>query len=524
MMNPIAAVRPLPVQVTPAATSQLNATSQVASTLTQASTQVVLGQQLIGMDSDIYSAKGTLQNISSRYVWEAPGVDKLSQYMAAAIQSGSTSARFQGLGAALMAQLAANGGATIAQSGLLVNDASAPNPLILGLQQSGLREYASNSITFSLTTASGATVTLGLYSSEQGLAVNAQVQGGTLNAKELDGLAALAGSFQSAINGLTQEPPSLQLGALVKLDPTLFTGLQLDAQLVTSSGEPQTFELRLDDQTRSLKLQGPSGEVKMSFDTQGGELLGSQAMRQAALANYLNQFDAAQQRGHGDKQLMGLFKDAFSQLNSVDDNHTRPANSAVALNKNSRLLLSGLADFNASISQPTKQPNPLKPEEADGFSYQASQSTRIDTDPNLRVEQQQQANLRAAWHEGLNPGMDLQLTRDNESQNYRYHEVNDQSNSTTRLGWRKGVMTDASVSQQATQKERVRTYQKGIETSDLNNKTSSSKDRDLLGVLDTLLRQDREAQRIGVQSTLERQVADLSRLWLLQSTSALIEN
>jgi hypothetical protein len=257
MMNPIAAVRPLPVQITPAPTSQLNATSQVASTLTQASTQVVLGQQLIGMDSDIYSAKGTLQNISSRYVWEAPGVDKLSQYMAAAIQSGSTSARFQGLGAALMAQLAANGGATIAQSGLLVNDASAPNPLILGLQQSGLREYASNSITFSLTTASGATVTLGLYSSEQGLAVNAQVQGGTLNAKELDGLAALAGSFQSAINGLTQEPPSLQLGALVKLDPTLFTGLQLDAQLVTSSGEPQTFELRLDDQTRSLKLQGP---------------------------------------------------------------------------------------------------------------------------------------------------------------------------------------------------------------------------------------------------------------------------
>jgi hypothetical protein len=522
MMNPIAAVRTLPVQVAPAAAAQMNATSQAAGTLTRASTQVVLGQQSISMGSDIYSAKGTLESAASRYVWETPGVDKLSQYMAGAVQSGSTSTRFQGLGAALLTQLVANGGGTIAQSGLLVNDASAPDELILGLQQSRLREYASNSITFNLTTASGATVSLGLYSSEQGLAVDAQVQGGTLSAKELDGLAALANSFQSAINGLTQEPPSLQLGALVKLDPSLFTGLQLDAQLVTSSGEQQTFELRLDDQTRSLKLQGPGGEVKMNFDTQGGALLGSQAMRQAAVANYLSQFDAAQKRGHGDEQLMGLFKDAFSQLNSVDDSNTRLASTATALNKNSRLLLSGLADFNASISQPTQQLNPAKPEESDSFNYQVSQSTKIKGGANLSVEQQQQANLKAAWHEGLNPLVALQLTRDSESQNYRYHEVSDQSSSTTRLGLRNGVLTDASVSQQATQKERVRTYQKGIELSDVVNNASSSKDRDLLGTLGALLRQDREAQRIGAQSTLEQQVLGLSNLWLLQSNPTLI--
>ncbi|POG11281.1 hypothetical protein BGP84_16635 [Pseudomonas putida] len=522
-MNPIATVRTLPVQIAPAATAQLDATSQAAGTLTRASTQVVLGQQSISMGSDIYSAKGTLESSSSRYVWETPGVDKLSQYMAGVVQSSSTSTRFQGLGAALLAQLAANGGATIAQSGLLINDASTPNELILGLQQSRLREYASNSITFNLTTASGATVSLGLYSSEQGLAVDAQVQGGTLSAKELDGLAALASSFQSAINGLTQEPPSFQLGALVKLDPSLFTGLQLDAQLVTSSGEQQAFELRLDDQTRSLKLQGPGGEVKMNFDTQGGALLGSQAMRQAAVANYLSQFDAAQARGHGDEQLMSLFKDAFSQLNSVDDNN-RLANSATAMNKNSRLLLSGLADFNASISQPTQQPNPAKPDEPDSFNYQVSQSTRIKGGANLSVEQQQQANLKAAWHERFKPLVALQLTRDSESQNYRYHEVNDQSNSTTRLGLRNGVLTDASVSQQATQKERVRTYQNGIELSDVVNNASSSKDRDLLGSLDALLRQDRKAQRIGAQSTLEQQLLGLSQLWLLQSSPTLIKD
>ncbi|WP_256573837.1 MULTISPECIES: hypothetical protein [unclassified Pseudomonas] len=500
----------------------MNTASQAPGTVMRASTQVVLGQPSIGTDSDTYSAKGTLENTASRYLWEAPAVDKLSQYMASAVQSGSTGARFQGLGAALLAQLAANGGETIAQSGLLVDDASAPSGLILGLQQSRLREYASNSVTLNLTTASGANITLGLYSSEQGLAVDAQVKGGTLSAKELDGLAALASSFQSAINGLTQEPPSLQLGALVKLDPSLFTGLQLDAKLVTSGGEQQTFALRLDDQTRSLKLQGPGGEVKMNFDTQAGALLGSQAMRQAAVANYLTQFDAAQQRGHGDEQLMGLFKDAFSQLNSVDDNRSRTAGAATALNSNSRLLLSGLADFNASVSQTTQQPNPLKPQEADNFSYQVSQSTQIKGGTNLTVEQQQQAKLSAAWHEGFNPLVALQLTRDSESQNYRYHEVDDQSNSTTRQGFSNGVLTDASATQQASQKERVRTYQKGIELTDLSNNASNSKERDLLGILDALLRQDREAQRVGAQSTLEQQVLGLSQLWLLQSSPSLI--
>ncbi|MFJ4345696.1 hypothetical protein [Pseudomonas sp. NPDC089401] len=522
MMNPISAVRPPTVQIAPTATSQMNA-AQIAGTVARVSTQVILGQQSVSTPSELYSAKGTQESTASRYIWETPAVDKLSQYMASAVQTGSTSARFQGLGAALLAQLAANGGQTVAQSGLLVSDASAPNELMLGLQQSRLREYASNSITLNLTTASGATVTLGLYSSDQGLAVDAQVQGGTLNAKELAGLANLANSFQSAINGLTQEPPSLELGALVKLDPSLFTGLQLNAQLETSSGDKQTFELRMDDQARSLKLQGPSGEVKMSLDTQGGVLLGSQAQRQAAVANYLTQFDAAQKRGHGDEQLMSLFKDAFSQLNSVDDNKGA-AHAATAVDSNSRLLLSGLADFDASISQATQQPNPLKQDEQDSFKYQVSQSTRIKGGNDLTVEQQQQANLKAAWHEGLNPLVDLQLTRDSESQNYRYHEVDDQSSSTTRLGFSNGVLTEASVTQLAIQKERVRTYQKGIELSDVDNNASSSKQRDLLGVLDALLREDREARRIGAHSNLEQQVQDMSHLWLLQSNPALIQD
>jgi len=512
------AVRLTPVVQIAARAPQLVSTSMPQAASVRPSTVVSLGQQITDVDTQTYTAKGTTREAQSQYVWERNGLDKLSMYMASAVQSSSTGARFQGLGAALLEQLAANGGQRIAQSGLAVNDSTATEPLLLGLQQARLREYATNTVTFNLTSASGATVTLGLYSSADGLAVDADVQGGTLTSDELKGLAALAGSFQSALNGLTKEPPQLQLGALVKLDPSLFTGLQMNAKLETASGAQQTFDLQLNEDTRSLKLQGPSGEVKMNFDTQGGALLGSQAQRQAAVANYLTQFDAAQKRGNGDAQLMALFKDAFSQLNRVDDASPRPANHDVALNKASRLLLSGLADFDASISQTEQKINPMRPEEVDHFDYKVSQSTqRQGNAANLTVQQNQQANLKAAWHQGLNPLVDLVLSRDNESQNYRYREVDDQSRSTTRLGFSNNSLVEASATQQASQQERVRTYQKGTLQSDETNRASADQSRDLLHMLDTLLDQDRAARRTGAASTLEEQLAGLRHLWLLQS-------
>jgi len=519
MTNINSAVRLTPVVQIATRAPQLVTTSVPQAATVRPSTVVSLGQQITDVDTQTYTAKGAIREVQSQYVWEQDGLDKLSMYMASAVQSYSTGARFQGLGAALLEQLAASGGQRISQSGLAVSDGTAADPLLVSMQQASLREHATNTVTLNLTSASGATVTLGLYSSAAGLAVDADVQGGELTSDELKGLAALAEGFQSALNGLTQTPPRLQLGALVKLDPSLFTGLQLNAKLDTVSGEQQTFDLQLDEHSRSLKLQGPSGEVKMNLDTQGGALLGSQSQRQAAVANYLTQFDAAQKRGNGDAQLMALFKDAFSQLNSVDDASPRPATHDTVQNKVSRTLLSGLADFDASISQTEQTINPRRPEEVDHFDYVASQSTtRKGSSANLSVQQDQQASLKAAWHESLNPQVDLVLTRESESQNYRYHEVKDQSRSTTRLGYSDNSLVEASATQEASQQERVRTYQKAELKSDETQRASAAQSRDLLSMLDALLEQDRAARRIGAASKLEAQLDGLRNLWLLQST------
>ncbi|NIF28509.1 hypothetical protein F3J44_19255 [Pantoea sp. Tr-811] len=521
-MNPISVN--LPQMLTQPATAgvSIRNAEPVAATPTS-NTNVDLSQANRSPAPDTYNRNGTLGDGQVRYIWEQDGIDKLSMRMLSAVQSSSAASRFQGLGAALLEQLSTNGGQRISQSGLAIALGTTGEPALLGLQQARLRQYASDSVTFTLTSASGATVSLGLYSSDNGLAVDADVQGGSLSADELKSLAALADSFQSAVDGLTAEPPTLQLGNLVKLDPSLFTGMKLDASIHTASGSLQTFALNIDDQTRSLSLKSPSGEVKMHFDTQGGALLGSQSQRQAAVANYLEQFDAAQKRGNGDEKMMGLFKDAFRQLNSVDDTGTQSARHDLPSNRMSRLLLSGLADFDASLNQTEQQINPMHREEVDHFDYSVSQSTSLKGGTsNLTVQQDQQATLKAAWHKGLNPLTDLVLSLDSKSQNYRYHEVDDQASSSTRLAFANNRLVEATATQQASKQERVRTYQEAELLSDVTTTSDAEQSRNLLDMLEDLIGQDRQARRMGIASGLEQQLQALQPLWLLQADPAQI--
>ncbi|UVL87485.1 hypothetical protein [Pseudomonas sichuanensis] len=324
-MNPISTALRLPLAYSSSPPQQTVSLHKAAHPADSPSAQVNLGLDTRVADAQTYSARGSLGTPQSRYLWQQENTDPLSLHMQGSLRSNTLSGSFQGLGATLMEQLVANGGQRVSQSALLAGANSQADAVLLAQQQSELRKYASNHVTLNLTTASGATVTLGLYSSEKGLAVDAEVQNGTLSDTELKSLASLANGFESVISGLNQQPPRLKLDAMLKLDQNLFTGLQMNARLDLVDGEQQTFDLRLNQTTRSVSLQGPNGDLQLNLDTQGGSLLGGTAQRQAALNNYLAQFDAAQERGKGDAHLMTLFKDAFRQLNQVDDNSPRPA-------------------------------------------------------------------------------------------------------------------------------------------------------------------------------------------------------
>lgn len=525
-MSPtIAGLRISPVyiapQPAPVSTESINAVEAVTAI---PSTTVSLGQSPnSNEDARLYTSRGTLGASQVRYALEQDNLDKLSISLISSIQSSSIGARFQGIGAALLEQLAANGGQSVSQSVFTFTEGTQPSAEALKLQGNGLRENPTNAVSLTLTSASGATVTLSLASNEKGLAVSAQVEGGQLTDNELKGLAALADSFQGAINGLTEDPPRLDLGNLVKLDPSLFSSLQMSAQLETASGEPQRFNLSLDDSARTLSLQGPSGNVQLNLDTRDKTLLGNDAQRQAAIQNYLTQFDTAQRRGKGDENLTNLFKAAFVQLNSADDGSKTSTERTSVLGKNDRVLLSGLADFSASISQEVKQVNPMRLSETDYFDYKVSQSTTVrgTAEAARSVQQDQQASLKAAYHASLNPEVALALGTDNASQNYRYHEINDQSSSSTRLAYdKKDRLIEATATQQASQNERVRTFINGAVEADVSTPTSTSESRNLLGLINDAFIQERKSLRDSGVSILEAQLASKRSEWGLQSNTS----
>ncbi|GHS84203.1 hypothetical protein PAGU2196_50370 [Pseudomonas sp. PAGU 2196] len=503
-----------PTQSTSALAS--NATP-IAGVPTIPSTSVTLGENTTVNDSETYSRLGLLSG-QVRYAWEVESQDKLTSTLQTAFEASRTSGRFKGIGAALIEQLAQNGGKNVSQSVFAFNDRSLLAPAELALQQQQLRETPDNGVSFSLTTSSGATIRLLLASGANGLAVSAEVEGETLSDEELKGLGNLADSFQSTIDGLHEAPPQLKLGALVRLDPKLFTSLEMTAKLETPSGE-QTFALMLDDHERSISLKGPSGQVQLSLDTRNSELLGSSAQRKAATDNYLTQFDAAQNRGRGDKNLMNILKVAFTQLNSIDDNRQAAVQRPSPLNDKDRALLSGLADFKASISESVNRINPMRQDEVDSFTFNTSQTTTIKGSAlrDLSVEQTQTSKLNASFHRSLNPMTELALSNDRKSQNYTYHLIEDQASSITRLAYDEGRLVEASASQQASQKERILSYMNGDLKSDLTTPKSVTQSRNVLNLLEEAFRQDRTSQqKLGV-SLLDDLLQSQRSRWGLQA-------
>lgn len=519
MTPSIAGLRITPVYTAPQATTANNTgTTAAQQAAVIPSTSVSLGQTTRNDDASTYSARGALLASANRYALQDDTTNKLSIAMLTGVQSGSNNTRFQGVGAALLEQLVVKGGQSVSQSVFGYAGDVTPSAEALKLRADTLRQDPANAISLTLTTTSGATVRLSLVADEQGLAVSAEVQDGELDANQLKGLAALADSFQSAIDGLTQEPPTLKLGELVKPDPALFSSLKLDANLKTASGESQTLALDISASGRSLSLNGPTGNLELNLDTRDASLLGNASQRQAAVRNYLDQFDAAQARGKGDKELMGLFKDAFVQLNGADDD--RATTGGTVLKGNDRTLLSGLADFTAKVGKAEQAVNPLLPGETDRFDYEVSQSTKVNgTAQSTRsVQQDQQSHLSAAWHEGLNPLVPLALGTDFKSQNYRYHEIDDRASSSTRLAWNKdNKLVEASASQQASQNERVRTYVDGVLSDDVNTPRSTSQGRNLLGLIEDAFARERTSLRERGVSNLETELASKRASWLLQS-------
>lgn len=519
----------IPVAATPPVQSEAGA-STAPDTATPASV-VTLGQNTSIGYAETYTSRGVVTDANVKYVQEHDGYNKVTYAMLGNIDSSSSNTRFRGVGAALMQQLAEGKSTSISQSLLKTAASGSSNTDAISSAQSDLHTKSANTFSLTLKMASGATVTLSLAGGGKGLAVQADVSGGKLSSEELNALSDLSDSFQDTIDGLSAVPPSLKLGDLAKLDPNMFSSVDLSSTLKLDDDNVQTFSFHADSQSKSVSLVGPNGNIALTVDTKNAAILGNSDQQAKALAAYLDQFDDARKRGEGDENLMSIFKSAFTDLNGNNSAVTAAGAApqrlnAITLSDVDHGMLTGLADFSASISQAQSHPNPMQPSEVDKFTYNVSQNsvTKGSSQQNRSVEQNQQSDLSAAFHKNLYPASALLLTSDKKTQNYYYTQVEDKASTTTKLAYDKGALVEASLTQQASQTTHTKKYVLGELESDIYTPKEITQSKNMLSMIEAALERDRASRQMSGKSTLLDDMKDIHSKVLLQTNPSLVKN
>jgi hypothetical protein len=249
---------------------------------------------------------------------------------------------------------------------------------------------------------------------------------------------------------------------------------------VQSALGPQTVDFSADNQLRKLSTSGPDGSINLTVNTADTMIIGDAEQQQSALSSYLQQFQREQARGDGNPTLMSMFESAFTAMNS-NYNVVRPERGS-AIPAAGESLMTGLADFTASVVQTPISSNPYRPTEVDAFSYQVSQVTDVENaDPqNLAIAQQQNSHLSASFHTAVSGTGPLYLTANADSQNYDYVQVNDSSSNEAQIGYQQGVFVEATVSHSASQSTRKREYEHGLLTQDTTTPTEQSWSKNFL--------------------------------------------
>jgi hypothetical protein len=333
----------------------------------------------------------------------------------------------------------------------------------------------------------------------------------------------MADGFQSAIDGLTSKPPTLKLDALTHFDAKAFASVDLKTSLKLEDGSAQTLELHADADQRSVRMNGALGNLDLSVDLKNAAIRGDSGQQAKALEGYVSQIEAARKRGDGDAQLLSMFEDAFKTLHSsYPETRVSAAPqtvSSIELTDTDHGLLTGLGDFSASVSEKSVEGNPGRPGELDSFAYTLSQATQSKGRDQLNrtIVQDQQSQLTASFHKPLPGGQKLDLSTDPKTQNYLYYQISDQASSKTSIGYKKGELVDATVSQSASQSTRISKYVLGRLEKETHTPISTSKTLSFLSVLQQALQQDKEARQGRGTSTLKDTLAGIHARVLLQS-------
>jgi hypothetical protein len=346
-------------------------------------------------------------------------------------------------------------------------------------------------IQLAIKTGSGVTVDIEIDRSGGSLSASI-TSSGKLTDSERSAVAQLADGFQRAIDSLGTAPPKLDLSGLTQFDTSTLASVNFQYNVTHDGNANISASYSQSRASRSLSIKSAEGAIDVSVDTSNPALWGTRSQRAASVASYLQQFDQANSRGHGNAALMSMFEDGFAQMNEdygTTSGQVLPgAAYAPVLQQAGQAMLTGLGDFSASITDAATSPNPMRPGEVDAFSYQVSQTTKLAGSPlDGQIMQRQQSRLRASYHQALSGGGEPVLTSSRASQNYRYVQIDDSADSTVQIATKRGALLSASLNQSSDRKTRDSTYEAGQLMSDVTTPQETSRSSDLLALLKPLL-------------------------------------
>lgn len=440
----------------------------------------------------------TSQPAAAGVVWEREPSDKVSSVIAETLSARTLGGRLEGVAAALLDRFKTDGGNYL-QSARMPQGAGQVGAL--GAVQTSSAGQPEDAYTLRITTASGVKVEVGLRNGADGLEVQIDVAEGELSETEREAIAGLSKAFQDAVDGLASVPPRMAWSSLAKFDTAVLSSVSLQATTTVNGVISQSVEFSADSKQRSLAIKNADGVVKVDVDVSKSALFGNAQQRDAAVSDYLQQFEAARSRGRGNEAMMSLFKDAFAELHQSYEAGAAPSSQApriAAAGYTYRSLLSGVADFSASISQYGEASNPYKPSEMDQFTYQVSQSSSVSGRPlfDLGVNQEQRANLSASYHTALTPQQKLDLTSDKDSQNYRFFQIRDEVRSQTAVRYEAGMLAEADLTRTRNLSSHMQAYVKGELIEDTLTPVLETTTRDLLSLVRAAELEPSESERL----------------------------
>jgi hypothetical protein len=480
------------IGLAPPATGVIRAGDKTGGAAVPASTTVTLG---LGASPALTY---TPQPASAAVVWERETADKVSSVIADTLPARTLAGRLEGVASALLDRFKTDGG-SYSQSARMASGAGQVDGLD-GVQ-AGSAAQAEDAYMLRVTTASGVKVEVSLRNRPDGLAVQIDVAEGELSETERKAISGLSKAFQDAVDGLASVPPRMAWSSLAKFDSSVLSSVSMQATATANGAVAQSVDFSADSKQRSLTIKNAEGVVKVDVDVSKAALFGNAQQRAAAVSDYLQQFDAARGRGRGAEALMSLFKDAFAELHQSYEAGAAPSSQApriAAAGYTYRSLLSGVADFSASISQTMDASNPYKTSEINQFTYQVSQSSRVSGRPlfDLGIKQEQRANLAASFHTALAPQQKLELSKDKDSQNYKFFQIKDEITSQTGIQYEQGRLIEASFTQTRNLSMRVQAYVKGELIEDTLTPVIETRTRDLLTLVRSADLEPSEIERL----------------------------